>query len=280
MKHAARRPETVQTLNLTGVPETMLWPLWNRANEAKRKDRLIDDPLAIALVSKVDYDFRGHFGSPSVLHPIRARVCDDLIRGYLSRSASPTVIALGEGLETQFWRIGPGAGRWYSVDVAPAIEARGRLLPQPSEITPIARSALDYGWMDEIEAAAPPFISAAGLLMYFKQAEVVSLLQEIARRFEGAEIFFDTIPVSFSRKTIRGLKITKRYTAPPMPWGVNWSKLPAFVREIGDWEARKVQLYVDPFPNRMPLGSLLSKLLPGLRDVFGAALVHLQAREG
>ena len=31
-------------VDLSGVPETMLWPLWNRAAEMRRADRLIDDP--------------------------------------------------------------------------------------------------------------------------------------------------------------------------------------------------------------------------------------------
>ena len=33
-------------VELDGVPETMLWPLWNRGVEHGRDDRLIDDPLA------------------------------------------------------------------------------------------------------------------------------------------------------------------------------------------------------------------------------------------
>jgi O-methyltransferase involved in polyketide biosynthesis len=31
--------------NLEGVPETMLWALYNRAAEARRPDALIADPL-------------------------------------------------------------------------------------------------------------------------------------------------------------------------------------------------------------------------------------------
>jgi len=33
--------------NLEGVPETMLWALYNRAAKARRPDALIADPLAI-----------------------------------------------------------------------------------------------------------------------------------------------------------------------------------------------------------------------------------------
>ena len=72
-------------ITLDGVPETMLWPLWNRAAEMKRTDRLLEDPMAAELVERIDYDFLGHCGKPTAFHLIRARVCDDLIRNYLAR---------------------------------------------------------------------------------------------------------------------------------------------------------------------------------------------------
>ena len=73
----------MQPVDLSGVPEAMLWTLWNRAAETRRKDRLLDDPMAADLVARLDYDFAGRFGRPSAFHPIRARVCDDLVRAYL-----------------------------------------------------------------------------------------------------------------------------------------------------------------------------------------------------
>ncbi|MEM1069122.1 MAG: class I SAM-dependent methyltransferase, partial [Planctomycetota bacterium] len=35
---------TDNEVELSGVPETMLWTLHNRATEAMRKDRILDDP--------------------------------------------------------------------------------------------------------------------------------------------------------------------------------------------------------------------------------------------
>ena len=113
--------------------------------------------------------------------------------------------------------------------------------------------------------------------MHFQEAEVTELPEEIARRFAGAERFFKTIPAAFSKKTLKGLKVTRRYTAPPTPWGIRWSELSDFVSRLGAWEPIALQTYADPFPNRMPIASLLSKVMPGIRDVFGAALVRLRA---
>ena len=262
---------------LSGVPETMLWPLWNRAAEMRRDDRLIEDSMASDLVARIDYDFGGSFGKPSAFHPIRARVCDDLIRDYLARTReNPVVVALGEGLETQFWRIGDERLRWISVDLPESIAVRRRLLPEETNLSLVECSALDLRWMESVPKDVTPFISAAGLLMYFEEAEVRGLLTHIAERFPGAEIFFDTITPFVSRKTRSGLKITKSYTAPLMPWGISLDDLPAFVKDIPGVTLLSAPSYADPFPSRTRLYNLLS-YIPSIRRRYAGGLVHLRA---
>ena len=95
------------SLDPTGVPEAMLWPLWNRAAEQSRPDKLLENPLSAELVERIDFDFRGMFGSPNVFHVIRARVGDDLIGDYVRGcDGEPLVICLGNGIDTRAWRIG------------------------------------------------------------------------------------------------------------------------------------------------------------------------------
>jgi len=264
-----------QRLKLQGVPETMLWPLWHRAHEAMRPDRLIDDPLCIQVMKSIDYDFRRHFGPPRAPHAIRARVSDDLIRDYIKQASNPVVVALGEGLETQFWRIGSDDVEWFSVDVAEAVAVRRQCLPSSDQIQMVEASVLDLSWMDKIPAHTAPFISAAGLLMYFKVEDVRSLLCAIAQRFAGAHVFFDTIPQAFSKKTLKGFKVTPHYTAPPMPWGVNWQDLPEFVEAIEGLNVVQIQTYAEPFPKRMPIANLLSNI-PALKTALAPCLVHLR----
>ena len=260
---------------LSGVPETMLWPLWNRAMEHRRKDRLIDDPLAAELVARIDYDFARRFGKASVFHPIRARICDDLIRRYLEQSNRPVVVALGDGLETQIWRVAHDQATWISVDLPEAVEVRQSLLPAHPRSAVVACSALDPAWMDAVPNGASPFITAAGLLMYFEEAEVRRLLMRIAERFPGAEVFFDTITPHISNKTRTGLKVTPHYTAPPMPWGITLDDLPGFLRAIPRLAPVAVQSYADPFPKRTRLYRLLSHI-PAIRRRYAGGLVHCQ----
>ena len=273
----AESPE-FSRVDLSGVPETMLWPLWNRAAEHRRDDRLIDDPMAAELVAGIDYDFARSFGKPSVFHAIRARVCDDLIRDYLEkRSEDPLVIALGDGLETQLWRIGDERTAWLSVDLPEAISVRQNLLPAHPRAELVTCSALDPAWMDAVPSGAAPFITAAGLLMYFEQAEVRLLLIRIAERFPGAEIFFDTIPPYVSQKTLKGLRLSKHYEAPPMPWGISLDQLPAFIGSVPGLAALSVQDYTDPFPKRIRLYHLLAHISV-IRRRYAGGLVHCCVR--
>ncbi|WP_299392692.1 class I SAM-dependent methyltransferase [Pelagibius sp.] len=277
--HQTPAPTDAHAVDLSGVPETMLWTLWNRACEMRRASRLIEDPMAADLVARIDYDFAGRFGRPSVFHPVRARYSDDLIRAYLrSVTEDPVVVALGEGLETQLLRVDDGRVRWVSVDLPEAMAVRRKLLPAHPRGALVEASALDPSWMDAVPRTAPPFITAAGLLMYFEEAEVAALLCRIAEAFPGAQIFFDAIPPVFSRKTLRGLKVTRRYTAPPMPWGISIDDLPAFIRRIPGLQVVSVQSYADPFPQRTRLYRTLSRI-PALRRRFAASLAHLRCRE-
>ena len=265
---------SASAVDLTGVPETMLWPLWNRAAEARRTNRLIHDPMAAELVDRIDYDFAANFGKPHVAHAIRARAFDDAIRDFLGRSTGePVVVGLGDGLDTQLWRVDDGRVRWISIDLPEAVEVRQRLLPAHPRATSIGSSALDPAWLDAVPGDSPPFISAAGLLMYFQPDEVVGLLTRIAERFPGAELVFDTIPPFFSRKTLRGFKVTKTYTAPPMPWGISVDDVPGFLAGVAAFKDIRVQTYAEPFPHRMRVYRLLSRVAL-IRNSLAPALVH------
>jgi O-methyltransferase involved in polyketide biosynthesis len=50
-------------VDLTGVPETLLWTLYHRAEEARRPDAVLRDPLAVELVERIDYPFAERFGA-------------------------------------------------------------------------------------------------------------------------------------------------------------------------------------------------------------------------
>lgn len=262
---------------LSGVPETMLWPLYNRAEEARRPDARLADPHAVRIADAIDYDYRRSFGRPDFSHALRALLIDGVLRAWLARNPGGQVVALGEGLETQFHRVDDGAVRWLSVDLPEAIAVRERFVPDTDRHRNVACSALDLRWADEVDAARPVFVTAAGLLMYFRPDEVRRLVASVCERFPTAEMAFDVVPRWFSRATLKGLRITPHYQAPPMPWGLDRNEL----RGIRAWHPNIAEARELPFEGGR--GFFCGVFLPVVRRLPWAgnkwfALVHLVCR--
>ncbi|MCO5973923.1 class I SAM-dependent methyltransferase [Actinoallomurus soli] len=212
-------------VTLEGVPETLLWNLHQRATEARRPDAVLHDPKAVELVDALDYPFADRFGAAGLgqWQALRARCFDDEVRRFLGEHPDGQVVALGEGLETQFWRVDNGSVRWLTVDLPETIELRARLLPDdPPRRRTLAGSALDEEWTRHADPTDGLLLSAQGLLMYFEPDQVHRLLAMCAERFPGATMVFDGVPPWFSRRTVEGrMKNAQGYQAPPMPWAVD-----------------------------------------------------------
>ncbi|MGY4649163.1 class I SAM-dependent methyltransferase [Mycobacterium sp. URHB0021] len=133
--------------------------------------------------------------------------------------------ALGEGLQTSFWRLDrTGIANeltWYSVDSPPVMALRDRLLPKDGRIVALAQSALDRSWMDRVDPTNGVFITAEGLRMHLRPDDVLNLIRYCAARFGGGQMMFDSVPHWFSRRTVKGYTPSDRHTAPPMPFGLS-----------------------------------------------------------
>jgi O-methyltransferase involved in polyketide biosynthesis len=220
---------------LEGVSATTLWTLHNRGTEAKRSDGVIRDPWAVTLFDAISYDYR-KFGRPNQSHGLRALAFDAAARAYLTTHPKASVVALAEGLQTSFCRLdGTGVANeltWYSVDLPPVMALRERLLPHDDRIVALPQSALDRSWMDRVDDSGGAFITAEGLLMYLEPDDALGLIRDCAARFPGGQMMFDSIPHWFSRRTLRGMKLSDRYLAPPMPFGLTADEAVALAESI------------------------------------------------
>ena len=216
--------------DVTGVPETMLLALHNRAEEAKRPDGILTDPDSVRIYETIDYDFVHRFGISEGSLAVRAAETDQVLRHWLAAHPDGFVVSLGEGLETQVRRVDNGRMRWLSVDLPEAIRLRERFIPPTDRFRHLAASALDRAWMAAVEPSSGVFIVAQGLFMYLEPEAVRRLFVEIAGRFLGAEMVFDVIPRWFSRLTLWGLQRTSNYRLPPMPWGINCDEIEPTLR--------------------------------------------------
>ncbi|AFJ02285.1 Phosphoribosylamine--glycine ligase [Methylophaga frappieri] len=220
--------------NLKAVPETMLWTLHNRAVEAMRDDAVIEDDMAVKIYRSIDYDYVKKFGEAEASHAIRSLDFDRQIRAFLAQYPDATVVNLGEGLETQRFRIQAKQVTWLSVDLPEAIAIREQFIKPDARYRHIAVSALDRSWFDFVPKNKLVFITAQGLFMYFPEQEVKLLLQDIEQAFDDWCLMFDTIPEWIAKKTLsqQGWKKTETYQTPKMPWGINRNSI---VRRLNHW---------------------------------------------
>jgi O-methyltransferase involved in polyketide biosynthesis len=207
---------------LSGVPETLLWTLWHRVLEARRPDALLADPVAVELVDRIDYPFAERFGvSFGEFQAVRTKCFDREVRRFLQRHPAGTVVALGEGLETQFWRVDNGAVRWVGVDLPEVEELRARLLPSADRVTSRGESVTDLGWLEEL-AGGPTLITAQGLLMYLRPEEVDAIVIGIAAALPGGGDFvFDAMAPWAVTRSRSGKLSHGGYTPPPWDWGLD-----------------------------------------------------------
>ncbi|MDO5719063.1 MAG: class I SAM-dependent methyltransferase [Tissierellia bacterium] len=239
---------------LSGVPETLLWTLYNRATESKKSDGVIKDIKAEEIFDSIDFPYKEKFGKPSNLfHPIRSLIFDSEIEKFIAEHPEGVIVNLGEGLETHRFRVRPNNNLWYTVDLKEAIQIREEFISADDRHIHLACSALDPRWINNIDRSSPVLINAQGLLMYFQEEDVKKLIQNIADYFERAIIVFDIINKRFSEQTMRGYKITDNYMAPQMPWGMQrhdiqktfpkWSKRIKKVDEIDMYFPRGLKKY-------------------------------------
>lgn len=206
---------------LTGVPETALLTLYDRALEARRPDARLRDPRAIELVERIDYPFAERFGphGSSQWAPLRAVCVDREVRRFAREHPDGMVVALGEGLETQFWRVDDGRVRWLTVDVPEMVAVREELLGAEPRRRTLACDAFDARWMDAVDASRGVLLTAQGLLPYFERDAVHGLIARIAERFARGTLVFDVMPRWLSERSTGGFPTTGGYRAPPWPWG-------------------------------------------------------------
>ena len=209
--------------NLSGVAETLLIPLYIRAMESQRPDALIKDERAEALVRQMDQDFlqsklakiEDYSAIPSFMQVaiiLRSREFDRHTQDFLARHPDAVIVHIGCGLDSRFERVDNGRIEWYDLDLPDVIELRRKLIGGEGErYHLLACSVLDSAWLDTVSAhrQRPYLFLAEGILMYFDEAQVKSLVLTLRGCFPGAELAFDAFSPFFSWANNLRVTLTK-----------------------------------------------------------------------
>jgi len=220
-------PEVCPPPCVDALTDTALWTLYNRASEARRLDGILDDPECVRIVDSLGLDLSARFGCPRPTHAVRACAFDGEVRAFCATHRDPVIVNLGEGLETQRFRLADTPAVWVSVDLPDAMDAREQFIVPDHKHLHVRRSVLDHGWMDEVPPGSV-HILAQGLFMFLTAMQVKSLVRAIGRRFPNAWLTFDTIPPWLSDLTCspEGWRLSPQVVLPPMPFGIRSLAVP------------------------------------------------------
>jgi O-methyltransferase involved in polyketide biosynthesis len=167
-------PEKISP-SLSGVPETLLIPLYQRAQEAQRADAMLKDDKAVEIVRKLNADFSNFKLQQHdiVALVLRVREFDRFARDFLTVHPDGVVVHIGCGLDTRFERVDNGQVEWFDLDFPEVIDLRRELIGEDGgRYHLLSCSVLDPAWIEKVSALHPrPFLFIAeGVLPYFEEA--------------------------------------------------------------------------------------------------------------
>jgi len=193
-------PETTNQ-DLSGVAETLLIPLYNRAMESQRPDAIMKDEKAVALVTQMSYDFdqvrkiRMTEGN-KVARIMLTREMDRYARDFLSHHPEAVVVHIGCGLDSRFERVAERNSQveWYDLDLPDVIGLRRKFIGDERErYHLLGCSVLEDAWLEavKVHSQRPFLFLAENVFVYFMEAQVKSLVLRLCDHFPGAELVFD-----------------------------------------------------------------------------------------
>ncbi len=265
------------------VAETLLVPLWARAEESRRPDGVLRDPMAGEMVSQLDYDFgRLREAQASQLGCcVRAALVDGWVRDFLAEHPEGTVVELGVGLNSRSVRLDNGRARWIDVDLPEVMALRGRFFAPDARRTLLGASITDAALYDTLrsQVRGPCLVLSEGVLVYLEVLEVRAVFVRLAEALPGAGFVFDamTPPVLW----FQGGHDAMRHFAARFTWSVSHPRaVEGYARGVRIERSRRFYDLLYAHPHRLPAwmraaGPVVSRLWPAVRESYTLHLARL-----
>ncbi len=219
------------------IAETLLLTVALRAFDTRQQQPILGDGKSVELMQQIDYDFE-RFAKGSLMSRlgtnVRLKYFDTCARGHIAEHKQPVIIMLGCGLDSRYDRLdGDSRAVFYELDLPEVIALRKKLLPETDNNHQLGYSMFDPAWMKQIKNAHPDgnfLFIIEGVLMYFAETQIRSLLCTIADTFPGAVICCDVLSVWASKNTKRHDTLRKMQAS--FKWGLDDDK------ELTRWHPR------------------------------------------
>jgi len=217
-------------ITLDKEKETLLVPLVCRARESEKDLPILSDPMAAQIVQRIDYVFSA-LEIPKKTHVtlcIRAKQFDQYARKFLDEHPFGTILHLGCGLDTRYFRVNTGNVEWYDLDFPDVIALRRQFIDEKGRYHLIPSSVTNLRWIDMIaDTTGQVLILAEGLSMYLRENEMKSLLLTLQKVFPGSLLVFDCFSTNTAKRKAGHPSMQK--TGAEVFWGIDNA------REIEHW---------------------------------------------
>jgi O-methyltransferase involved in polyketide biosynthesis len=203
-------------MDLSNISRTAILTLIARAVAAEKENDLYNDPMAVhcleRLISVASEDDRRWiirekriFGGFQVRHAKagawRGKVFDNAADRFIVAHPGCTVINLGCGFDTRFWRILNENCRYIEIDLPEVVSLKSEILKDQIDYELIGCSVLDASWIEQVtENGNSHFLLLAeGLFPWLLEPDARHLFQLLAQSFVRSQLVFDTVPEKYTK---------------------------------------------------------------------------------
>ena len=217
-------------------------------------------------------------GHTQVSIVVRTELLDKAVMVFMDGNPDGIIVNIGCGLDTRFHRLDNGSIHWYNLDLPKPIKIRKHFFEETERYKMIAKSVFDYTWIDNIKADGPVLIIIEGVMIYFTENEVQTLMNKLVNSFKSAEMLIEITTPHMVKQSKENDLINKQYQInATLKWGVKngieLEKINNKIKFIEEWH------YFDFHRNRWKTIRWLS-LIPIFKNRYGNRIVHLNFNAG
>ncbi len=177
---------------MTNESKTLYIPLYGKAMMSR--EGFFDDKTAEHIVDTCGHDFSDVDDSKrlAIYMAMRAMRYDELAEKFIEKHRNCIVIHLGCGLDSRCKRLKCMPKMWYDLDFPEVIDLRREHFTEDERYHFVSSSVTKLYWLNKIDYHGEPvLVIAEGLSMYLTEEEMVSLMEEFAKRFSVTMFLFD-----------------------------------------------------------------------------------------
>ena len=272
-------------LHLGAVSQTLLVPLWARAEESRRHDGVLRDPKAEAVIRALDVDLDAlrEARASQLGCCVRSVLIDTWVREFLHAHPEGTVVELGVGLNSRFERTDNGRARWIELDLPEVIALRRRFFEAHPRRDVVAASLTDAGWLGDLRerVRAPSLFVAEGVMVYLQREEVRALFARLRDAAPGAGFVFDAMTRPVLR--FQSAHDAMRHFEARFTWSVDDPReVESFAPDVRIERTESFYDMLYAHPRRLPAwmrlaGPLVARVWPPVRRTYTINLARLGA---